>query len=192
MLQDYIISTPRVIIHLAQPKIVSILYGSYHISVTLCWPISVFQITASPSARSRQLWRRTGNFLEDFLQFYVYDLRIKAGGLTTFLTEFWTLPICRDHSTGVCAQPMRDDVLSLAEPIPRIMVPLSPNNWSPMISEDTISDFLFTWVKQCIFQWLISSGLVQKSFQWFNNSPFDYDYLHQLWKYIDPISTKMY
>ena len=51
----------------------------------------VFQITASPSARSRQLWRRTGNFFQDFLQFYVYDLRFKAGGLTIFLTEFWTL-----------------------------------------------------------------------------------------------------
>ena len=51
----------------------------------------MFQITASPSARSRQLWRRTGNFFQDLHQFYVYDLRFKAGGLTTFLTEFWTL-----------------------------------------------------------------------------------------------------
>ena len=34
---------------------------------------AVFQITASPSARSRQLWRRTRNFLKNFLQFYVYD-----------------------------------------------------------------------------------------------------------------------
>ena len=47
---------------------------------------SVFQITASLSARSRQLWRRTGNFSENFLQSYVYDLRFKAGGLTTFLS----------------------------------------------------------------------------------------------------------
>ena len=30
-------------------------------------------------------------FFSDFLQFHVYDLRFKAGGLTTFLTEFWTL-----------------------------------------------------------------------------------------------------
>ena len=52
---------------------------------------TVFQITASPSARSRQLWRRTGNFFKDFPQFFVHDLRFKAGGLTTFLTEFWTL-----------------------------------------------------------------------------------------------------
>ena len=51
----------------------------------------VFQITASPSARSRQLWRRTGNFFKAFLQFYVYDLRFKAAGLTTFFIEFWTL-----------------------------------------------------------------------------------------------------
>ena len=55
---------------------------------------SVFQITASPSARSRQLWGRTGNFFKDFPQFNVYDLRFKAGGLTTFLTEFWTLIYC--------------------------------------------------------------------------------------------------
>ena len=53
--------------------------------------LTVFQITASPSARSRQLWRRTGNFLKKFLQFYVYDLIFKAAGLTTFLVEFWTL-----------------------------------------------------------------------------------------------------
>ena len=53
--------------------------------------LPVFQITASLPARSRQLWRRTRNFFKDFLQFYVYDLRFKAGGLTTFLTEFWTL-----------------------------------------------------------------------------------------------------
>ena len=51
----------------------------------------VFQITASPSARSRQLWRRTGHFFKIFLQFYVYDLSIKATGLTTFFVEFWTL-----------------------------------------------------------------------------------------------------
>ena len=34
-----------------------------------------------------------GTFFKDFLQFYVYDLRFKAGGLTTFFTEFWTLHI---------------------------------------------------------------------------------------------------
>ena len=51
----------------------------------------VFQITASQSARSRQLWRRAWNFFKTFLQFYVYDLRFKAAGLTTFLVEFWTL-----------------------------------------------------------------------------------------------------
>ena len=56
--------------------------------------ITVFQITASPSAWSRQLWGRTGNFFKTFLQFYVYDLRFKAAGLTTYLIEFWTLHIC--------------------------------------------------------------------------------------------------
>ena len=48
-------------------------------------------MTASPSVRSRQLWRRSGNFLKTFLQLYVYDLRFKAAGLTTFWLEFWTL-----------------------------------------------------------------------------------------------------
>ena len=69
------------------------LYLLKHIaSFIIYWRLAVFQITASPSARSRQLLRRTGNFFfSDFLQFHVYDLRFKAGGLTPFLTEFWTL-----------------------------------------------------------------------------------------------------
>ena len=37
------------------------------------------------------IWRRTGKFWLIFLQFYVYDLRFKAWGPTTFLTEFQTL-----------------------------------------------------------------------------------------------------
>ena len=53
--------------------------------------MTVFQIIASPSPRSRQLQRRTRNFFFKFLQFYVYDLKFKAGGLTTFLIEFYTL-----------------------------------------------------------------------------------------------------
>ena len=57
----------------------------------------MFQITASPSAQSRHLWRRTGNFFKTFLQFYVYDLRFKAAGLTTFLVEFWTLILPHAH-----------------------------------------------------------------------------------------------
>ena len=32
-----------------------------------------------------------GTFFKTFLQFYVYDLRFKAAGLTTYLIEFWTL-----------------------------------------------------------------------------------------------------
>ena len=53
----------------------------------------MFQNIASPSARSRQLWRRTGNFFKTFLQFYVDDFRFKAAGLTTFSDEFWTLTV---------------------------------------------------------------------------------------------------
>ena len=57
----------------------------------------------SPSTQSRRLWRRTGNFLYNFLQFYVYGLRLKAGGLTTFLIEFWTLKNDKnlEHSRGL-------------------------------------------------------------------------------------------
>ena len=39
------------------------------------------------------------------------------------------------------------------------------------------------------FQW---TSTETKNFQLFNNSPFNYDYLHQLWKYIWHISTKMH
>ena len=42
--------------------------------------------STGPPVRDRQLWRRTGNFLLFFLQFYVYDLRFMAWGPTTFLT----------------------------------------------------------------------------------------------------------
>ena len=66
--------------------------------INMLYVCAVFQITASPPARSRQLWRRTRNFFKDFLQFYVYDLRFKAGGLTTFFTEFWTL-VCAQSGT---------------------------------------------------------------------------------------------
>ena len=62
---------------------------------------TVFQITASLSTRSRQLWRRTGNFFKTFLQFYVYDLRFKAAGLTTFLVEFWTLVYIYIHTSQI-------------------------------------------------------------------------------------------
>ena len=54
-------------------------------------PQSVLEIPTGPPVRGRQLWRRTGNFLLIFLQFYVYDLRFKQWGPTTFLTEFQTL-----------------------------------------------------------------------------------------------------
>ena len=58
---------------------------------------TVLEIPTGPSVRGRQLWRRTGNFLVIFLQFYVYDLKFKAWGPTTFLTEFQTLIVYIDH-----------------------------------------------------------------------------------------------
>ena len=54
---------------------------------------SVLEIPTGPPVRGRQLWRRTGNFLLIFLQYYVYDLRFKPWGPITFLTEFQTLHI---------------------------------------------------------------------------------------------------
>ena len=69
----------------------------------MAWCLTaVFQITASPSARSRQLWRRTGNFFKTFLQFYVYDLRFNAAGLTILLIEFWTLLTALSHYLNQC------------------------------------------------------------------------------------------
>ena len=53
----------------------------------------MLEIPTGPPVRGRQLWRRTGNFLLIFLWFYVYDLRFKTWGPTTFLTEFPTLNI---------------------------------------------------------------------------------------------------
>ena len=78
---------------------------------------SMFQITASLSAWSRQLWRRTSNFLKNFLQSYVYDLRFKAEGLTTFFNEFWTLLSCgqskvygrTDRQTQATTIPLRPE-----------------------------------------------------------------------------------
>ena len=52
---------------------------------------TVLEIPTGPPVRGRQLWRRTGNFSLIFLWFYVYDLRFKTWGPTTFLTEFPTL-----------------------------------------------------------------------------------------------------
>ena len=54
---------------------------------------AVLEIPTGPPVRGRQLWRRTGNFSLIFLWFYVYDLRFKTWGPTTFLTEFPTLYI---------------------------------------------------------------------------------------------------
>ena len=53
--------------------------------------LAVLEISTGLAVRDRQLWRRTGNFLLIFLQFYVYDLRFKTWGATTFLIEFQTL-----------------------------------------------------------------------------------------------------
>ena len=53
--------------------------------------VTVLEIPTGPPVRGQQLWRRTGNFLLILLQFYDYDLRFKARGPTTFLTEFQTL-----------------------------------------------------------------------------------------------------
>ena len=61
---------------------------------------AVLEIPTGPPVRGRQLWRRTGNFSLIFLWFYVYDLRFKTWGPTTFLTEFPTLLPCHDQIVG--------------------------------------------------------------------------------------------
>ena len=60
--------------------------------------VSVLEIPAGRPVWGRQLWRRTGKHLLIFLQFYVYDLRSKAWGPTTFWTEFQTLHSCSRNS----------------------------------------------------------------------------------------------
>ena len=52
---------------------------------------SVFQITASLSARSRQLWRRTGNFLKLFFNFMfmIWDSRQQDWQLFWLSFEHW-------------------------------------------------------------------------------------------------------
>ena len=64
-----------------------------------CW--AVLEIPTGPPVQDRQLWTRTRNFLLIFLQFYAYDLRFKAWGPTTFLTEFQTLLLRSFHFTQI-------------------------------------------------------------------------------------------
>ena len=49
---------------------------------------AVLETPTDPPVWGRQLWRRTRNFMLIFLQFYVYDLRFKPWGPTTFLLSF--------------------------------------------------------------------------------------------------------
>ena len=69
-------------------SLTSVRCGSNSKSIIFKLIIPVFQISACPSARRGQLWRRTVTFLKTFLQFYVYDLRFKLSGLTTFWLSF--------------------------------------------------------------------------------------------------------
>ena len=69
-------------------------YGGNFVMSFVTWFHAVLEIPTGPPVRGRQLWRRTGNFLLIFLWFYVYDLRFKTLGPTTFLTEFPTLIPC--------------------------------------------------------------------------------------------------
>ena len=63
-----------------------------HVTLTYYPLRAVLAIPTGLLVRGQQLWGRTRNFLLIFLQFYVYDLRFKAWGPTTCLTEFQTLP----------------------------------------------------------------------------------------------------
>ena len=60
----------------------------------MIWYLPVLEIRASLPVRSWQLWRRTGNFSLIFLYLYVYTLKLKAGGPTTFWLSLkhWYLP----------------------------------------------------------------------------------------------------
>ena len=62
------------------------LYGckATHICRQIDYLIPVLEIPTGSPVRDRQRWRRTGNLLLIFLQFYVYDLRFMAWGPKTF------------------------------------------------------------------------------------------------------------
>ena len=57
-----------------------------------------------------------------------------------------------------------------------------PKNFTP-------KSIFFTGVKQYTFHWLISNDIALYSL--ITRSPFDYDYMHQLWNYVYYISTKI-
>ena len=63
--------------------------------------LSVLEIPTGPPVQGWQLWRRTGTFLLIFLQFYVYDMRFKAWGPTTFLQSFKHWSQCKDAALPV-------------------------------------------------------------------------------------------
>ena len=64
-------------------------YHYRHSHCKHCWKFA--------PVRGQRFWRRTGIFLKKFFRFYVYDLRFKAWGPTTFLIEFQTLIVDRRH-----------------------------------------------------------------------------------------------
>ena len=84
---------PRVISALMPLLSVSILHlatiSRVQFQISKCWQCSKLLPVRLPEADN--FGGGPGTFFKDFPQFNVYDLRFKAGRLTTFLTEFWTL-----------------------------------------------------------------------------------------------------
>ena len=70
-------------------SIVVSLISRVQFQISKCWQCSKLLPVRLPEADN--FGGGPGTFFKDFPQFNVYDLRFKAGRLTTFLTEFWTL-----------------------------------------------------------------------------------------------------
>ena len=96
---------------------------------------AVLGIPTGPSVQGRQLWRKNGNFLLIFLQFHVYDLRFKAWGPTTFLTEIQTvLPWV------ICSHPIPKNLGENDSTKPQ----KTQQSWTVSIFLSTYNNYLFS------------------------------------------------
>ena len=98
---------------------------------------SVLEIPTGSPVWGRQLWRRTGNFLLIFLQFYVYDLRFKAWGPTTFFIFLLSFK----HCTWCRAQRFRNLWYHMGQAI-------TPNQW-----------WLGSWILRNKLQWNLCQNI---------------------------------
>ena len=109
---------------------------------------TILETCTSLPVWGRQLWRRTTDFLLIFLRFYVYGLRFKVWGPTTFLTEFQTLtPKNVIHGTSCIISFLTCYLMSWTH------ISEKKNHWS-LISPRTVFSDLALW---CCHSWSVTS-----------------------------------